>query len=201
MKIRTLLAGALLVSASWLKAAELSAPELKRATDYLVKTRDALVAATTGLSDAQWTFKAGPTRWSVAEVTEHLAATEEMLMGMIQAKIMQAPARAETVDLKELDEFVIKTISDRSNKAQAPETLVPTNRFGSPAASLKQFRENRAKTLAYVKATKGLRDHAADSPIGKKLDGYQWLLFIAAHCERHTKQLLEVKADPGFPRR
>jgi hypothetical protein len=37
-------------------------------------------------------------------------------------------------------------------------------------------------------------------PLGKKLDPYQWLLFIAAHSERHTKQMLEVKADPGFPK-
>jgi len=26
------------------------------------------------------------------------------------------------------------------------------------------------------------------------------VLFIAAHSERHTKQILEVKADPGFPK-
>jgi len=24
---------------------------------------------------------------------------------------------------------------------------------------------------------------------GKKLDGYEWLLYIAAHSERHTKQI------------
>jgi hypothetical protein len=32
------------------------------------------------------------------------------------------------------------------------------------------------------------------------LDGYEWLLFIGAHSERHTKQILEVKADPNFPK-
>ena len=35
---------------------------------------------------------------------------------------------------------------------------------------------------------------------GKKLDGYEWLLYIAAHSERHTKQIDEVKADPHFPK-
>ncbi len=40
-----------------------------------------------------------------------------------------------------------------------------------------------------------------DSPLGKKLDAYEWVLFIAAHSERHTKQILEVKADPNFPRK
>jgi len=31
------------------------------------------------------------------------------------------------------------------------------------------------------------------------LDGYQWVLFLAAHGVRHTKQILEVKAEPCFP--
>jgi hypothetical protein len=33
------------------------------------------------------------------------------------------------------------------------------------------------------------------------LDAYQWLLLISGHTERHLAQILEVKADPNFPRR
>jgi hypothetical protein len=36
--------------------------------------------------------------------------------------------------------------------------------------------------------------------MGVKLDGYEWMLLIAAHSERHTKQILEVKADSNFPK-
>jgi hypothetical protein len=32
------------------------------------------------------------------------------------------------------------------------------------------------------------------------MDGYEFVLFIAAHSERHTKQILEVKADPNYPK-
>ncbi|MEO8131703.1 MAG: hypothetical protein ABI822_31705, partial [Bryobacteraceae bacterium] len=31
------------------------------------------------------------------------------------------------------------------------------------------------------------------------LDGYQWLVFLGAHCDRHVRQLEAVKALPGFP--
>ena len=113
---------------------------------------------------------------------------------------MSAPPRTEPTDVKAIDEFVLKAIPDRSKKAQAPEPLKPTNRFGSPEDSLKHFRESRAKTIAFVKDTKDLREHAADSPLGKKLDAYEWALFIAAHSERHTKQIEEVKADVNFPK-
>ncbi len=68
------------------------------------------------------------------------------------------------------------------------------------AGSLKHFKESRAKTLAFLKATEDLREHAVDSPVGKKLDASQWVLFVSAHCERHTKQINEVKADPNFPK-
>ena len=32
------------------------------------------------------------------------------------------------------------------------------------------------------------------------LDGYQWLLLLSTHSERHTAQIEEVKADPNFPK-
>ena len=80
--------------------------------------------------------------------------------------------------------------------------MQPNNRFGSPKASLKHFEESRAKTIKFIKDTKDLREHTmASPPLGKTLDGYEWILFIAAHSERHTKQIDEVKADPNFPKK
>jgi hypothetical protein len=134
-------------------------------------------------------------------VTEHIAAAEDFLMGLIQEQVMKAPARTEAADLKAIDDFVLTAIPDRSKKVQAPEPLAPTNRFGSTKDSLKHFKESRAKTVKFLKETKDLRGHAIDSPLGKKLDAYQWVLFIGAHSERHTKQIIEVKADPGFPKK
>lgn len=187
-------------AAPLLQAQELSKEEIKRAVTYLEKTRAGVVEATKGLSDAQWNFKPGPDRWSVAEVTEHIAAAEDMLTEMIQKQVMTAPPRAEKDDVKVIDDFVLQAIPDRTHKLKAPEPLVPTNRFHTPAESLAHFKASRANTIELVKTTKGLRDHAIDSPLGKKLDGYEWVLFVAAHSDRHTKQINEVKADPNFPK-
>ena len=199
---RLLIALCFLVFASPLLRAEtLSKEELTRAVEYLEKTRAGVLASTKGLSDAQWNFKPAPTRWSVAEVTEHIAAAEDLLMSLIHDQVMVAPARTEPADVKALDDLVLQAIPDRTHKLQAPEPLIPTNRFHTPADSLKHFQESRAKTIEFLKTTAGLRDHALDSPMGKKLDGYQWVLFIAGHSERHTKQINEVKADPNFPKK
>src|SRR5258708_642991 len=172
----------------------------EKALAALETSKKGVLDATKGLSQAQWNFKAAPDKWSVAECTEHIAAAEDFIRGMIVENVMKAPAVPDR-DIAKLDAGVIAMIPDRSTKAKAPEPLVPTNRFGSPEGSLKHFVESRTTTEDCLKKTPDLRTHAADSPLGSKLDAYEWVLFIAAHSERHTKQILEVKADPNFPKK
>jgi len=119
---------------------------------------------------------------------------------MVVEKVMTAPAGEAGRDLKKTDDGVLAMVPDRTHKAQAPEPLVPTNRFGSPEGSIKHFVESRATTEDFLKTATGLRDHVTDSPMGK-LDGYEFVLLIAAHSERHTKQINEVKADLNFPKK
>lgn len=184
-----------------LSAFSQTAADRDRAMKYLESTKQGVINATDGLSDAQWNFKPEPDRWSVAEVTEHIAAAEGFIRGMIVEQVMKAPARPDGDDVAALDELVMAKVPDRSNKRQAPDPIKPTNRYGSGPASLKAFMDSRAQTEEFLTSHDDLRAHATDSPFGKKLDGYQWVLFIAAHSERHTKQILEVKADPNFPKK
>ncbi len=178
----------LMVGAVAASAQEVTQVEKDKALQYL------------DLSEAQWNFKPAPDRWSVAQVMEHIAAAEDFILGMVKEKVMMAPAGEPGRDVKKTDEGVLAMIPDRTNKVQAPEPLVPTNRFGSPEGSVKHFVESRATTEDFLKSATGLRDHVTDSPMGK-LDGYEFVLLIAAHSERHTKQINEVKADPNFPKK
>lgn len=187
-------------TATLLQAQTLTHADREKALQYLETTKQGVLDATKDLSPAQWNFKPAPDRWSIAEVTEHIAAAEDMLRGMVTEQVMKAPARTEADNVKEIDEMVVAKVPDRSHKAQAPEPLKPTNRFGSPEGSLKHFLETRQQTVDFLDNHDDLRAHAADSPMGKKLDAYEWVLFIAGHSERHTKQINEVKADPNFPK-
>jgi len=179
-------------------AQEVTQADKDRAVQYLEQTKQGVLDATKGLSDAQWNFKPGPDRWSIAQVMEHIAAAEDFIRQADAEQVMKAPAVPDR-DVKKTDDAVVANVPDRSHKVQAPEPLVPTNRFGSPENSLKHFVESREKTEEFVKTTPGLREHVADSPVGK-LDGYEFVLLIAAHSERHTKQILEVKADTNYPK-
>jgi DinB superfamily len=181
-------------------AMEVTEAEQERALTYLESTKVNLLATTKGLSAAQWNFKPAPDRWSIAQVMEHIAASEDFIRdGLIKEKVMVSVPGPPDRDVKKIDNAVVMMVPDRSHKAQAPDALVPNNRFGSPEGSLRHFTESRVVTEQYLETVPGLRDHVMDGPVGK-MDGYEFILFIAAHSERHTKQIEEVKADPNFPK-
>lgn len=200
MKKLFILLGVFASLVSGLFAQDVTPEDRAKGLAYLEKTRAGVIASAEGLSEAQLNYRTAPEKWSVAQVLEHIASAEDMLFGMVQDQVMTGPPRAAGEDVKAIDELILTAIPDRSQKRSAPEPLIPTNRFGTPKDTVSHFQASRAKTVAFLNDTKDLRGHAIDSPLGKKLDGYQWLLFIAAHSERHTKQILEVKADPGFPK-
>ena len=198
--IGTLVALLLMSGAAAAHAQEVTQAEKDRALQYLESTKKNVLEATKGLSDEQWNFKPAPDRWSVAQVMEHIAAAEDFLRDFTKEKVMSGPAGEPGRDVKKTDEAVLTMVPDRTHKAQAPEALVPNNRFGSSDGSVKHFIESRSATEDFLKNTAGLRDHVTDSPLGK-LDGYEFVLFIAAHSERHTRQINEVKAEPNFPKK
>lgn len=180
----------------------LSAEERDAALKHLQTTHDAFLKSISGLSEKQWRFKPAPDRWSVAEVAEHITITESTLLGMIQKQVMTSPAAPEKrVEVKGKDELILTKVPDRSRKAQAPEFLKPTNRWANHDELAKAFEEERKATMDYVKTTNDdLRDHFGPHPVFGPLDGYQWILLISTHSDRHTQQIAEVKADPNFPK-
>ncbi len=188
-----------LLAAFSARAQELTQAEKDKALQYLESTKQDVLDATKGLSTAQWNFKPGPDRWSIAECMEHIAAAEDFIRDNIANNVMKAPA-APNRDVVAIDAAIIENVPARKTKVQAPESIKPTNRFGSPRGSIQHFVESRATTEEFLKTTPGLRDHAADSPVGTKWDGYEFILLIAAHSERHTNQIKEVKADPNYPK-
>jgi len=192
---------AVLLLAGSVSAQSVTPADRTKLLNHLESTRKALFDSTSGLSDAQWNFKAAPDRWSVAEVSEHIALSEGFLYNLITGQVMKAPAPIDRKEsAAEIDALILTAIPDRTNKAQAPGPLVPTGRW-SPADTLKNFQESRATTVKFAKETPDLREHAILSAIfNKQVDAYQWVLFISAHCERHIAQIKEVKADSNFPK-
>lgn len=167
---------------------------------HLQKTKKGLEDATKGLSPEQWQFKPAPDRWSIAEVYEHITLGETFLLDMIQ-KGAQAPATPEKkiAAAQEKDAQIQKMVTDRSRKFPAPEPLHPTGRWSVDEVK-KEFAARRAKTVDFVKNNPSdLRAQFMAGP-GGELDMVQWVFYLSGHSERHTAQILEVKADANFPK-
>lgn len=184
---------------------KIASPEFERARLYLEQTRNGVIGATKGLSPAQWKFKPAQDRWSIAEILEHIIVVQERVLGPVRDQLANAPPPPDG-DTQHVDAIIMNQFPDRTVKGNAPEMVQPTGRW-SPDEALQRLASNYARLMDVLETAPDLREHAIDAPPLRfitngdyeKMDGYQWILAAAAHAERHTKQILEVKAGPEFP--
>ena len=179
----------------------LSKKERKYAGEFMKSTRMAVSDAIKGLNSAQLDYKPAADRWSVKECVYHIAIAEKNLWAMLEAS-MKAPATPERKkEVKVTDEQVIKMIGDRTNKVKTFPSFEPQNTgYKTLDEAMNDFKTTRGSHIKYIKATsEDLRNHFVQMPFGL-LDCYQLCLMIAAHTDRHTRQLNEVKTDAGFPK-
>jgi len=183
-------------------AAEGSINSAERAylLEQLESSKKAMLASIQGASPAQWAFKPAPTVWSVKECAEHIILAEDFLFDTVQ-KILKSPEVARPAgSTEQVDHIIVTKVQDRSQKATAPEAIVPSGKFATPEDAAREFTMRRDKTIAYVKSTDDpLRVHVAPSP-GGPMDAYQFLLLLASHSARHTAQIREVQSNAGYPK-
>lgn len=166
---------------------------------YLADTRVRVITAVSDLSPAQWTFRAEPERWSIADTVEHLVSAEQLFLQSIATRLHDAPATTSIHDPRNLDARIVARVSSRASRGEAPPQLRPIDRWRADELA-DRFAQGRDQTLAFVQSLgAGTRLHAIEHPVFGALDGYQWALLTAAHTERHAQQIEEVKAHSDFP--
>lgn len=197
--------------------------------DYLGRTRQMMHDAVLGVTPEQWIFKSKPFRWSVAECAEHIIMSEHWLMSEFAAKYGKSKEPAyifhwlspkpkpsdqpiiPLADRQRFDLFLLNDLLDRSKvdisvpRNPPPEVaLVPTGKYKTPEEMLRDFDKQRDETIQIIENLKvNWRENYIYSgwkSLNFQFDGYQYLVRIPAHCERHLKQLWEVKHDPNFPK-
>jgi len=179
---------------------ELSKKEREDAVSYFKETQKAVADEIKGMSDNQLKWKPADSVWSITDCVEHIALSEKNLFDWAMGTLKTEANPAKRAELKRSDEEIKKAITDRSFRVKTREGFIPTGQFGDAKQTLKVFDERREALIKYVKETKDdLRNHFADSPFGL-VDTYQLLLFLSAHTKRHTLQIEELKANPGFPK-
>jgi hypothetical protein len=179
----------------------ISKEERKSAINLMKDTKADVIRSVKGLSDAQMNYKAAAEKWSVKECMYHIAISEKNLWGLMETT-MKSPANPEKrSEIKVTDDQFIKMLEDRSTKFKTAEPFEPKNTpYQSLDEAVEAFKISRADHVKYMKSTtEDLRNHVIQMPFGW-IDCYQLCLMVAAHSNRHTQQINEVKADPGFPK-
>ncbi len=160
-------------------------------------TRARLTSSVEGLGEGQEHFRSAPECWTIAEIIEHLAIAESSSVKLFDRLLQKAEAEGRT--RAEGDPFAPVSIAEqaapfRGQKFQSPDPLRPTGRvaladsLASLGDSLERIRALRPR-LERADCAEQRFPHPAFGP----LNLYQWLLFTAAHEERHLAQINALK--------
>jgi hypothetical protein len=155
----------------------------------LKQSREVYLRTLKGVNDAAAKIKPAPDRWSILEVSEHVATAERQML-TLWMKLAQ-PGQAD----RTLDEIIVTNAHDRTRKQIAPERSRPQGKMPSVSQAIEQFDFYRGQTIAYLEGElEDLRAKTVAHPIAGTIDGYQLFLLMACHAERHAEQIEELKA-------
>lgn len=65
----------------------------------------------------------------------------------------------------------------------------PTRRWPDNAELVREFAQARQRSIEFAMSS---------DMVFQDLDCYQWLVFLAAHGERHARQIEEIRTEAGF---
>jgi len=180
---------------------KLSKEEKSEISAHLQYSWDNLEQLVSRMTQEQWNYKSIDTVWSIAEISEHLEKSEMQLFSLVKDQLQTSPAEPEKAgEAKGKTQVVMDAITSRDHKLKTTPELEPTGSYHSSQQFLKSFAKLRVESITYAQTTEdALRHHFIPfGPLGE-LDGYQILMFMSGHLERHIQQIEEVMQDPSFP--
>lgn len=178
-----------------------SSRDIQKLLTHYEQTAADLKKSVAGLTEEQLHFGPGEGQWSISQCVEHIILSEPMIFGMFKQEISKPDTSEISQKPSYTDEEIVNSITNRSEKYQAPEMLKPTGKYNNINEALAAFENGRKEIIDYIKNAdiKVLRNHISQGPAGP-VDGYQNLLFITTHSDRHILQIEEIKAHPDFPK-
>ena len=176
----------------------------KYLAENLTRTRDSLIKETKNLTETQWNFKESADRWSINQITEHLALWELILEREISQALFAGPHAERLIkDPKSSDSSIIAFLSEEkphiTTEYTTPFTFTVPLGTNEGKNNLAWFLKMRNEGISYVDTTTtDLRYYFRP---GKKDDVHQTFIIIFGHTDRHLRQIRKVKSNPNYPRK
>ena len=135
---------------------------------------------------ALWNTRPAPDDWSMGDVTEHVAMVDRRVLRRLETALAAHPLGGAPLGVTDAE---IPYLFYRGD--EPPDVAKPTGAWRSWEAAESGLRDEADALARWADTTRlDLRAHAIAHPVFGLMDGVQWLLFAAAHTERHRAQLI-----------
>jgi DinB superfamily len=161
-------------------------------------TADGFLKSLDGVPADRWTYSPSPDIWSVSQTAEHTTTVFRGVQRLLATKLLDQPFPPGTRS-PVTDEAIVMAMFDRSLRTAAPQVVIPKGRWATREELSAAFIEAREQLVRWFNdVTVDLRGYQSDHLVIGTMDGVQWLIFVAAHTERHTRQILEFRRTQGW---
>ncbi len=166
--------------------------------DNLRRTRDELTRETENLTDAQWSFREAPGRWTIGEVVEHLALWEIIWAREISIGLRNKPT-PELNQTASPDSYYSNFIME--DKAHvSPDISRPTG-FIQGKNNLLFFQKLREQAIGFADTTKAdMRAYFEFANTKYPRNMHQVYIYQWGHVDRHMRQIRKIKANVAYPK-
>ena len=146
-------------------------------------------------TEGQWLFRPARSRWSMADVTEHVVISNRNICRLLSRRLLESPLGGRAVDVTDAE---IPYLFYRGD--EPPDVAAPTGALTDRKAAAEALAASAQSILAWAGGvTLDLRTVGVAHPAFGLLDGIQWLLFTGAHVERHRAQLVGLRRHRDRP--
>jgi DinB superfamily len=156
----------------------------------LTKAQSEFLRAADLIPATSWRRRPEEGRWSAAELVQHLVAVEKGVLEKADRVSQKTPRKVAFFKRFHLPMVLVewRFVRLKSPIAVNSETLLGKEDM------LAELRHTRERSLAFLEETKEreLGVYLWRHPALGMLDTYGWLRFLAAHQNRHAKQMREI---------
>lgn len=162
------------------------------------RTREEINNEIQNLTEKQWTFKEEPTKWSIAQVVEHLYNWSLITQQNVRYSIQLGENTS--LAAKGLSDSVVTTFIWEEKPHQSPDHTIPTGLITGDN-NRKIFNVKYDEIIAFIqKSELNFRNYLR--PFGDEYqeDLFQQYTIHYGHVDRHLRQIKRIKSNQNFPK-
>lgn len=158
----------------------------------LESSRESIIRSIAGVEEDSSRIRPSENSWSILEVVEHVAVAEQKMLKLYTS--MAVPGTG-----NHSKDQVLLEASAVAEKQIAPEPTLPKGRFSNLEEARVTFIAYRSNTIQFLSDLKeDLRSKVIQHPIAGEVDGFQLILVMSLHAERHAEQITRIKNSPKY---